>query len=62
MNAAFFDIFGIIAFLIILIIGIKILRTNKRVPQWVGGLLLLIAIGGLMIDSIIVIKTYILGG
>ena len=62
MDAAFFDIFGIIAFLIILVVGIKILRSNKKIPHWVGGLLLLIAIGGLMIDSIIVIKTYILGG
>jgi len=62
INAAFFDIFGFFAFLAVLILGILILKSYKKVPDWIGGLLLIIGIAGVLVDGIIVIKTYFLGG
>lgn len=61
VRAEFFDIFGFFVFLIILVLGIKILKSNKKIPHWIGGALLLIGIGGALIDGIIVLKTYFLG-
>ena len=62
VNFAFFDIFGFLAFVMIIIIGILILKRYHKVPDWIGGLLLMIGIAGLLIDGMIVIKTYVLGG
>ncbi len=60
MNPEFFDIFGLAAFTIILLIGIWILKAKNKVPNWIGIILMIIAILGLIIDGFIVIKTYIL--
>jgi hypothetical protein len=54
----FFDIFGLMVFSFLLIISIWMLRTKKRLPEWVGFVILLISITGLIIDGFIVIKTY----
>jgi len=59
IQAEFFDIFGILVFAFLLFIGLKIVQ-KKKLPNWTGIVILLIAISGLIVDGIIVIKTYIL--
>jgi peptidoglycan/LPS O-acetylase OafA/YrhL len=58
----FFDIFGLFVFVFLFIIGFWTLKSKKRLPEWAGFIILLIAILGLIVDSSIVIKTFILGG
>ena len=62
VNAEFWDIFGFFGFIVIGILGILILKRYKKVPDWIGGLLLLIGIAGAFIDGVIVARTYIFGG
>ncbi len=62
VSAAFFDIFGFIAFIFLLIVGIWMLKSKRKLPKWIGIIILLIAILGIIIDGFIVIKTYIIGG
>ena len=62
MRAEFFDIFGLITFTFLIVVGMTILRTKKRLPDWMGYVILLIGILGLIIDGTIVIKTFIIGG
>ncbi|MEK6884334.1 MAG: hypothetical protein AABY22_32180 [Nanoarchaeota archaeon] len=58
-RAEFFDIFGAIVFLYIVILSIWGL-INNNMPKLAGITLLLIGIGGLIIDSSIVIRTYLI--
>lgn len=58
VNAEFFDIFGFLGFIYIIIISIWILR-NKKVPRWTAIILLIIGILGLTIDGFIIINTYL---
>ena len=60
MNPEFFDIFGLAGFTIILLIGIWILKAKNKVPNWIGIILMIIAILGLIVDGFIVITNYIL--
>jgi hypothetical protein len=60
-SAAFFDIFGLVAFAILLYLGIKLLKI-KSVPDWIGSLITAIAVMGLVVDGVIVFRTYIFGG
>jgi len=58
INAEFMDIFGILAFVIILIIGLMIKFKRKKLSDksfnWIGIILIIIGILGLVVDSIIV--------
>ena len=54
----FFDIFGVLTFTILLIIGLKI-RVNQKKASTI---LIIIGILGLIVDGTIVIKTYLIGG
>jgi hypothetical protein len=58
MNAEFFDVFGIIAFVIILVIGILIKFKRRKLPNntldWIALILIVIGIIGLIVDTIIV--------
>ena len=56
----FFDIFGLAIFAFLLFVGIKMVQ-KKKLPNWTGFVILLIAIAGLIVDGIIVTKTYIIG-
>ncbi|MBI2627233.1 MAG: hypothetical protein HYW77_03240 [Parcubacteria group bacterium] len=56
---AFFDIFGLIVFGFIVIISVWALRTKRQLPRWVLIVLLLVGIGGLIIDVSIVYTIYI---
>ena len=57
----FFDIFGLAVFAFLFVVGVLMVKKQK-LPEWVGFVILLIAILGLIVDGSIVIKTYILGG
>lgn len=56
INAETFDIFGIIGFLILLVIGLKIRKKVKR-ESWI---IIIISIIGLSIDTYIVLTKFIL--
>ncbi len=56
INAETFDIFGIIGFLILLVIGLKIRKKVKR-ESWI---IIIISIIGLSIDTYIVLAKFIL--
>ncbi len=53
----FFDIFGAIGFIYIIIFSYRVL-LGKNVPKWATVALLLIGIIGLLVDSIIVYTFY----
>jgi hypothetical protein len=57
----FFDLFGLVVFAFLFWVGYKMLKSRKRLPDWVGFVILLIAILGIIVDGYIVIKTYIMG-
>jgi hypothetical protein len=59
MKPEFFDIFGIPVFIFILYTGVTLTR-NLPLPSWTPMVLIIIGILGLIIDSFIVIKTYII--
>jgi len=59
LSAEFMDIFGIIVFIIILYIGIR-LKKRKKVKLWVCNLLIAIGIIGLLVDLYIVFSNFIL--
>jgi hypothetical protein len=61
VSPAFFDIFGLFAFIILLYIGITLLKM-KRVPDWIGSLVTAIAVVGLLVDGMIVLRTYVFCG
>ncbi len=57
----FFDFFGLIVFTFLFIIGIWMLKSRKKLPDWIGFTILLIGILGLIVDGAIIIRIYILG-
>ncbi len=54
----FFDWFGLVTFMFLIIVGIWILQTDKIPPDWIGFILFLIGVLGLIVDGTIVIRTY----
>ncbi|MFH1608042.1 MAG: hypothetical protein ABIA78_02820 [archaeon] len=56
----FFDIFGLVVFIFLFFVGMKMVKKQK-IPEWAGYIVLLIAVLGLIVDGTIVIKTYLLG-
>ena len=62
VNAEFFDIFGIFAFIVILIIGILIKFKRRKLPNnvfdWIAIILIIIGIIGLIVDMCLVFKLY----
>jgi uncharacterized membrane protein len=58
MKAEFFDIFGSMAFLAIVVIAIASLKSDKPLPKWISVALLLIGLGGLAVDTTIVYLNY----
>jgi len=58
VSAAFFDIFEIIAFIILLYIGIK-LKNNKNVKPLIYWIVIIIATLGLIVDLYIVFSIFI---
>jgi len=60
MNAAFFDIFGFFGFLVLLAIGIKMLKSRKKLPDWAGIIVVIISLAGLIIDAYSAITNFIM--
>lgn len=60
-DPVFFDFFGIGIFFFLFCVGAWILKTKNKTPDWIGFLILLIGILGLIVDGFIVIKR-IIGG
>ena len=64
LTPQFFDIFGTFAFIIILLIGLLIKFKRKKLSKhfldYVAIVLIIIGMFGLIIDSFIVIKNFIL--
>ena len=62
VNTEFFDVFGIFAFIIILIIGILIKFKRRKLPNnvfdWIGLVLIVIGVLGLIIDLWLVWRGY----
>ncbi|MBU3926153.1 hypothetical protein KJ763_03240 [Patescibacteria group bacterium] len=61
MNAEFFDIFGFIGFAILFFCATRILKSKDKSIRKYGVIILIISIIGLIVDGIIVTKTYIIG-
>jgi hypothetical protein len=60
VEAAFFDIFGIIVFIILLYMGMKLSKYKLRHIKIGGYLLIVIATLGLLVDLYNVIYTYLI--
>jgi len=59
-SAEFFDIFGFMGFIIISLLGIWMLTSNKKLPRWAAIILLIIGVLGLIIDGYIVFSNFII--
>lgn len=57
ISAEFFDIFGLVGFLILFYLGISIRKKVKK-KAWI---IIAISILGIIVDGFIVINTYLLG-
>jgi mannose/fructose/N-acetylgalactosamine-specific phosphotransferase system component IID len=55
----FFDIFGIIGFVYIIVFSIWVLKTKKPVSVWALAVLFAIGIIGFLVDSAIVYFSYL---
>ncbi len=64
ISAEFFDIFGILAFFIILIIGILIKIKRRKLPNntfdLIAVILIIIGVIGLIVDIIMVWRGYLI--
>ncbi len=60
-NPSFFDIFGIIFFIFLIIISAWALKNEKPLPKVIFFILLLLGIIGFILDSVSVYKEYFLG-
>ena len=59
MNAAFFDIFGMLAFLFVIVVSSIALAKKKKLPKWTLIILLAIGIIGFIVDALLVYINYI---
>lgn len=55
----FFDIFGIFAFLYIVVVSLWALKSKKELPLWALAIMLFIGVLGLAIDSVVVYSHYL---
>jgi len=60
-DPVFFDYFGLLTFTFLFGVGVWMLKTKNKAYEWIGFLILLIGILGLIVDGFIVIKR-IIGG
>jgi len=54
----FYDLFGLVVFSFLFVIGYLILFEKKKLPDWTGFIIFLIGILGLIVDGTIILKTY----
>jgi len=60
INPAFFDIFGIIVFIILLIMGLKFSKYKVKQVKYGGYFLIVIGLLGLVVDLCNVFNEYII--
>ena len=64
LGAEFFDIFGILVFIIILVIGVLIKIKRRKLPNntldWIAIVLIIIGVLGLSVDIMIVFRSYLI--
>ena len=62
VSAEFMDIFGILAFVIVLIIGVIIKIKRRKLPNntldWIAIILIIIGLIGLIVDIVMVYRGY----
>jgi hypothetical protein len=58
IDPAFFDIFGVLAFIYIVIFATRGLR-GRTYPTWSVVLLIIIGLAGLLVDSVVVYARYL---
>lgn len=58
MQAEFFDIFGFVGFLILLITGLKIRKKEKTASL----IIIAISLIGLIVKGYVIVKTFLIGG
>ena len=58
-RAEFFDIFGLITFALLIIISYPRLTNNIPLQEWEIYFLFVVGIAGLIVDGIIVYKTFL---
>ena len=58
--AEYFDIFGVFGFCILLYIGIRMLKSKRKMPKYVSEIIIIIAILGLFVDGDIVLSNFLL--
>jgi len=56
----FFDIFGLIVFTYLFVVGIWMFKQKRKIPNWIKFPILTIGILGFIVDGFIVLKTFIL--
>ncbi|GEM_PF-1353841 len=57
----FFDVFGLLVFAFLLIVGYLMTTKKKKMPDWVGFVIFVIGILGLIVDGFIVFRTFFQG-
>jgi F0F1-type ATP synthase assembly protein I len=60
INPAFFDIFGIVVFLILLIMGLKFSKYKDKQVKYGGYFLIVVGLLGLVVDLYNVLNEYII--
>jgi len=60
MNAEFMDIFGFIGFVILLLLGIRILKSTDQSIRKYGVIIIVISVIGIIVDGYIVLTNFIL--
>lgn len=57
----FFDLFGLLVFSFLLIVGYLMMGKKKKMPDWVGFVIFIVGVLGLIVDGFIVFKTFFQG-
>ena len=56
----FYDFFGLVTFVFLTGVGIYLLKKHKKVPKWIGFILMMLGILGLIVDGSVVIREFVL--
>jgi len=57
----FFDIFGLVVFIYLFIVGVWMFKQKREIPNWIKFPIITIGVMGFVVDGYIVLKTFILG-
>lgn len=60
INPEFFDIFGLVGFLILLFSGIKVINSKDKSIKKYGLIITIISILGIIIDGYVILRKFVL--